>query len=132
MAMAIVGILASIAIPSVREMIEKARVAKAIGDIRAIQTDIEGVEPLPTTLAEVGRGGYLDPWGNPYQYLKFDPKGGKGGARKDRFLVPLNSTFDLYSMGRDGATALPLTAKAARDDIVRANDGGFIGLASNF
>ena len=132
MAMAIVGILASIAIPSVREMIEKARVAKAIGDIRAIQTDIEGVEPLPTTLAEVGRGGYLDPWGNPYQYLKFDPKGGKGQARKDRFLVPLNSTFDLYSMGRDGATALPLTAKAARDDIVRANDGGFIGLASNF
>ena len=46
--------------------------------------------------------------------------------------MPLNSDFDLYSMGPDGQTATPLTAKASRDDIVRANNGGFIGVASDY
>jgi general secretion pathway protein G len=62
-----------------------------------------------------------DPWGNPYQYLPLDgasppggggPGGGGGAAahaRKDRFLVPIDTDFDLYSMGKDGqsASALP-------------------------
>lgn len=45
---------------------------------------------------------------------------------------PLNSDFDLYSMGPDGKTATPLTAKASYDDIIRAVDGKFLGLASDF
>ena len=49
--------------------------------------------------------------------------------RKDRFLVPINSCYDLYSMGKDGQSVPPLTAKASWDDIVRANDGAFVGLA---
>ena len=57
---------------------------------------------------------------------------GKGGFRKDRFLVPINTDFDLYSMGADGASVGPLTSAVSRDDIVRANDGGFVGLASDF
>jgi general secretion pathway protein G len=44
----------------------------------------------------------------------------------------LNSDFDLYSKGRDRDSKLPLTAEASRDDIVRANNGGFIGLAKNY
>jgi general secretion pathway protein G len=66
------------------------------------------------------------------------PGGGQegGGApaqpRKDRFLVPINSDFDLYSMGKDRDTVAPLTAKKSHDDIVRANDGAFVGLASEF
>jgi general secretion pathway protein G len=35
-------------------------------------------------------------------------------------------------MGADGASVGPLTAAPSRDDIVRANDGGFVGLASEF
>lgn len=58
--------------------------------------------------------------------------GANGQARKDRNLVPINSDFDLYSMGRDGQSAPPLTAKVSRDDIVRANNGGFVGLASDY
>ena len=75
-----------------------------------------------------------DPWGNPYQYLNLsDPKlKGKGQARKDHNLVPINSDFDLYSMGKDGASVSPLTAKASRDDIVRANNGRFIGRAKDY
>jgi general secretion pathway protein G len=64
--------------------------------------------------------------------------GNQGGGnppvqpRKDRFLVPINSDFDLYSMGKDRETVAPLTAKKSHDDIVRANDGAFVGLASEF
>ncbi len=52
--------------------------------------------------------------------------------RKDKFLVPINTDFDLYSMGEDGKSVPPLTAKASRDDIIRANDGGYIGPASGY
>jgi general secretion pathway protein G len=132
---AIIGALSTLAIPKVQDALEKARIARAIGDIRALQSDLDGQDSLPATLAEIGRGGITDPWGNPYQYYRFPPRRGGGpprGARKDRFLVPINSTYDLYSMGKDGSTTAPLTARAGRDDIVRANDGGFIGLASKF
>jgi general secretion pathway protein G len=76
----------------------------------------------------------LDPWGNPYQYLKIEgaPKSVIGSARKDRFLVPLNSTYDLYSKGPDGASKPPLNAAVSRDDILRANDGQYVGLAAGY
>jgi general secretion pathway protein G len=35
-------------------------------------------------------------------------------------------------MGKDGQSSSPLTAKPSRDDIVRANDGRFVGLASDY
>jgi general secretion pathway protein G len=52
--------------------------------------------------------------------------------RKDRFLVPINTFFDLYSMGKDGQSVSPLTAQASRDDVIWANDGAFIGRASDY
>jgi general secretion pathway protein G len=35
-------------------------------------------------------------------------------------------------MGRDGLSNAPFTAKQSRDDVVRANDGQFVGLASEY
>ena len=35
-------------------------------------------------------------------------------------------------MGKDGKSRTPLTAKASRDDIVRAGDGAYVGLASAY
>jgi general secretion pathway protein G len=136
---AIVGILSGMASQRVGEARYRAEVAQAIGDIRALGMELETFlenDSLPATLAEIGRGGLLDPWGQPYVYFPF-PRDKKGnappqGARKDRFLVPINSTFDLYSVGRDGQSVAPLTAKPSHDDIVRGNDGGFIGLGSRF
>ena len=52
--------------------------------------------------------------------------------RMDRFLHPINSDYDLYSMGKDGETVLPLTARKSHDDVIRANDGSFVGLAVEF
>ena len=51
---------------------------------------------------------------------------------KDSALAPLNTDFDLYSVGPDGDSRLPLTAAASRDDILRANNGAFIGRAENY
>lgn len=132
---AIVATLAGIAVPMGLSYIDKARNARAIAEIRLMEKDIKtyeiNKEALPNTLSDVGRGGLLDPWGNPYEYLKVE--GAKTGKlRKDRFLVPVNSDFDLYSRGKDGETNEPFNAPNAGDDVVRANDGGYVGLASEF
>lgn len=132
----ILGLLTTLAIPNFSRVRDRAMVARAIGDMRALQQEITEFRfrngRLPATLDEVDRGGFLDPWDRPYQYLPIEGVRGVGGFRKDRFLVPLNSDYDLYSMGKDGATSGPLSAPASHDDIVRANDGGFVGLAEDF
>lgn len=134
----IIGVLAGLGIPKLREAVERAKVARAIGEINAIQWDLMAIEsqnqPLPASLAAIGRGGMRDPWGYPYVYFPFptNRRGHPVGARMDRFLVPLNSTFDLYSVGKDGSSAAPLSAPMSQDDIVRANDGGFIGQGKDF
>jgi general secretion pathway protein G len=133
---AILLTLAAIAIPNLFSALERAHVARAVGDIRTIGTAVQAYEIVnqkyPNTLAQVGYGSNVDPWGHPYQYLNFANTKGKGAMRKDRFLVPINTDFDLYSMGKDGMSVSPLTAKASRDDIIWGNDGGFIGLASDY
>ncbi len=107
-----------------------------MGDITAIETDITLYESingqLPDTLAQIGDDIYLDPWKNPYQYLNHANLKGNGKVRKDRFLVPLNSDYDLYSMGADGQTVAPITASKSQDDIIRASNGAYVGLASQF
>jgi general secretion pathway protein G len=86
----------------------------------------------PCARQPVDRQRQLDPWDNPYHYTNLEAAKGKGSARKNKNLVPINSDFDLYSSGKDGASVSPLTAKASRDDIVRASDGRFVGLASDY
>jgi general secretion pathway protein G len=56
----------------------------------------------------------------------------KVSPRKDRFGVPLNTDFDLYSMGKDRLSSDTLSTPNSHDDILRANDGAFVGLASHF
>ena len=133
---AILGTITGIAIPAYQTYIEKARVAKAIAEIDMMQGEIAAfitdTQELPNTLGDIGRGNLLDPWENRYRYHNFATAAGRGAMRKDRFLVPLNTDYDLYSMGKDGKSRPPLTAKDSHDDIVRANDGRFIGLASEY
>lgn len=133
---AIILTIAAIAIPSLMASIDQAHIARAVGDIHAIQSDVTLYWTVngnyPDMLAQVGDDALTDPWGNPYQYLNHATMKGNGQARKDKFLVPLNDDYDLYSMGKDGKSAGPLTAKSSQDDVVRASNGGYIGLASQF
>jgi general secretion pathway protein G len=133
---AIVGILAAISLGAWDRYRQKVLVAQAVTDIGAISVAIklyeEDVRSFPDTLGAVGMAGKLDPWGRPYQYLNLTTLKGNGKARKDKKLAPLNSDFDLYSMGKDGKSLGPLSPPVSRDDVVRARDGSFIGLASDF
>jgi general secretion pathway protein G len=136
LAVVVMGVLTTIATASYKRWIDRMNVNTAIADIGQIQLVINKYrldrDALPTTLADVGLAGKLDPWGNPYQYLDFTGLMGNAQVRKDRNLVPINSDYDLYSAGPDGQSRPPLTAQASRDDIVRANDGGFIGKAEDY
>ena len=89
---------------------------------------------LPDSLIDIYGYVPLDPWNNPYEYLRINGGGikGKGKLRKDKYMVPINSDYDLYSMGADGDSVPPLTASSSRDDIIRAQNGGFFGLAIDF
>jgi general secretion pathway protein G len=131
---AIIATLAAIAIPSYRSYLDKAKISRAIMEIKTLEQELTADELdgyLPASLAEIGRGNLKDPWGNPYQYQNFDlvPK---GKWRKDGFLVPINTTFDLWSMGPDGKSQGPIRSKQSRDDIIRANDGAYVGPASGY
>jgi len=136
---AIMGILSSIAVPNYIKYKEKARLEVAMIDVRMIEKKIAIFEvengELPDDLSEIGMDKVLDPWGRPYNYLKIrgnDGKGKKFKPRKDHSLHPINTDYDLYSVGKDGKSTAPLTAKISQDDIVRANNGGYFGLVSNY
>ena len=137
-ALTVSGVLATIAYGSYASIVERTKINQAIVDIAKIHSAIEKyrlnhANQPPTHLAEIGMA-LEDPWGAPYEYLNFAslPGNSKGPVRKDHNLVPLNSKYDLYSKGPDGKSVSPLTAKASRDDIIMANDGGYIGLAANY
>lgn len=133
--LAIIGTLSLIAVVRYSSAIGKSKETVAIKELQDLHAEILFYEQktgsLPLTLEELGRGTPLDPWGHPYKFLNFSTLKGKGNGakRKDRFIVPLNSKFDLYCMGPDGKSKAPLTASASRDDIVVANDGDFVGPA---
>ncbi len=137
LALAIVAILATIAFSSYSGYRIRLDNQQAKNDILLIQIAIERFHSThfnyPNQLTDLTDTIPLqDPWGHTYQYLNITTVKGNGQVRKDHNLVPLNTDYDLYSMGKDGKSVSPLTAKASRDDIVRANNGAFVGLASDY
>lgn len=139
LALAVIGVLAAIAIPSYGNMTERMRVTTATRELVAISQAVERFRTInnfqyPASLADLPASAAVpaaDPWGNPYQYLNFDI-GPHNRIRKDQNLHPLNTEYDLYSMGPDGQSRAPLTAAHSRDDIVWGRDGSFVGKAVDF
>ena len=131
--------LGAIIIPTYQSYMDDVRLSTVRGDFALIATHIERFRTenrgsLPDSLAETAATTLTDPWGNPYQYLNIEDATGPGlgQVRKDKNLVPLNTDYDLYSMGKDGKSKAPLTAKDSHDDIIRANNGGYVGPASEY
>lgn len=137
-ALAVLGLLAGIAVPLFDSYKERARVSRAVQDIRIIEAAVDRYiaeyQRVPNGIDRIIDPAPVDPWGQPYRYLKLRdaPPSATGDARKDKNLVPLNSDYDLYSIGNDGKTKPPLTAPASADDVIRANDGGYVGLADGY
>lgn len=135
-AVAVIGIIAAVAVPAYDRYRERAKVAQAVIDITGMSNAIvmymnDNRQP-PDSLAAVRLQDKLDPWNRPYAYTNLAGAAGKGSARKDKKLNPLNSDFDLYSFGKDGESKLPLSPKVSEDDVIRARDGRFVGLARDF
>lgn len=137
-AIAILSVISLIAIPSYQQYRDRVDIQSAISDLHVISSAIEryqivnGRFPVSLNDLKLSADQLTDPWGNPYQYLDITIQQGLGQVRKDRNLVPINNDFDLYSKGKDGRSASPLTSALSRDDIIRANNGNFYGLASDY
>jgi general secretion pathway protein G len=137
---AVVGLLAAVALPGFAVILERQKVAQAARDLSEIAMLIERYRTqrfkVPESLNDLGPNLDLpkDPWGRDYQYLNFKSPvpGVNGKIRKDHNLHPLNTQFDLYSLGKDGLSKAPLTASASHDDVIWARDGDFVGLAEDF
>ncbi len=151
-ALAILSILIAVAIPSYKSYQTKTLVAQCKADLSDIAMRLERFKAFnyayPWDLAELGSIP-LDPWGNGYLYLDLSnvndksgkvnqdsagnqTKGKKPTARKKKNLKPLNSDYDLFSAGEDGAYRANVSASESLDDCIRADDGAFIGLAGDY
>ncbi len=132
---AIVSLLLALSVPSYDGFVQRARIAAAVADIGSMQIRVENFRTLnngmlPASLDVLGTP--TDPWGNPYQYINIESGSTPPGFwRKDLGQVPINSDYDLFSTGRDGDSVPPLTGKSSRDDIVRADNGGYVGVAED-
>jgi len=136
--LAVMGTLLAVAIPIYTNVLNKAKIVTAITDIAEVARDLEDYlqdsGTLPETLDDI-RPNFRDPWGRPYEYLVIIGKPANEVQalwRKDRFQVPLNSDFDLYSKGKDGDSGAPLTVPVSYDDVIRAANGDYIGPASKY
>lgn len=86
---------------------------------------------LPDSLDRLFPGA-RDPWGRPYQYRRVDRPDDRASARTDHAAAPINTRFDLYSLGPDGESQATLADRSSRDDIVWGRDGLYVGTARDF
>jgi general secretion pathway protein G len=128
----IIAALAAMVIPSYNNYINKTRNARAMSELRTLATEISaysldhnGANPPGNDLTPIGRNGFLDPWKRAYVYLTTP-------LLEDVFGIKLNKDFDIYSRGIDGDSAIAGGDPLNKDDIVRSNDGAFVGLREAF
>ena len=130
---ALLGTLSVLAVPGYFQALRKTASKGAIGDLLALQFAIDMYERmnerLPDSLDDLGRVPRIDRWGNSYQYLPNTAENWKNDRRLDQHQVPLNEDYDLFSAGPDGAWKKPLMNSQSHDDIVRADNGFYIGIA---
>ncbi|MCG9968106.1 type II secretion system major pseudopilin GspG [Pelotomaculum terephthalicicum JT] len=110
----IIGVLAAIAVPSMVKQVDKAKVKRAMVELKAMKTAIDvyraekGVYPTTSQINDVledyginfGSASYKDPWEKPYVYLTNDTE---------------PSVYKLFSYGPDGLSS-------GGDNIVATSD----------
>ena len=141
MALAVIGILSSIAVTIMSGRSEKLRAQEAVTEIGQISLAISLYETRPDRLAagvpddltalNIDPALLIDPWGRPYRYFK--PGNSDAAlARLSRSGGPLNRDYDLYSLGPDGASRPSIGEDLSVDDVLRAAQGRFIGTAADY
>ena len=134
-AVLLLGILLAIAMPYYGDWRNRVKTLDAANDIigneGVVETYLAMYGTLPNSWADIPAARTIDPWGQPYVYYNIAANG-KGNARKDHALNPLNTDYDMYSLGPDGVTKPQITQKDSVDDVIRASNGGYVGIASGF
>lgn len=139
-AILIIATLASVAIPLSSKYKKEAQIELAKAEMRIIEkkigTFVKENGKLPEDLNSIELENKIDPWGQPYRYLKIygsdDVENGRGQPRRNQSQQAINTDFDLYSVGKDGNSGALLTEKISIDDIIRANNGAFMGLVADY
>lgn len=135
---AVISVTAAMAVPVFDNYARKSQIERAVNDIGMISLAVDRYRlnrngQIPASLSELGIEIPLDPWDRPYQFANIPSSSPTlETLRKDRTMVPLNADYDLYSSGRDGLSPSSLSAKASADDILRAGNGSYIGLANKY
>jgi general secretion pathway protein G len=135
----IIAALAAMTIPAFNNYVNNSKKARAASEIRTLSTEISGYYLdrgyNPATLADINRPNYKDPWKRDYVYYNFTatpvlplPLAPAAQAPlKDFINIPINTDFDLYSLGQDGNTAEVAGVAVTDDDIARFNNGSHVG-----
>ncbi len=131
----ILGTLLVVALPTYTELREGTHNSDALGDLQQISVEIGKFSlmnngALPANLAEIGWV-QTDPWGKEYRYTNFSTLIDDTLKRKNSNNSPVNSDYDLFSLGANGLSVLLLSAASSLDDIVRADNGAYIGKAED-
>jgi general secretion pathway protein G len=128
---AIVGLLAVMVSLGFQDFIEKAKIARATEEIRSLEKEIIAYSTdkasYPPLLDDIGRQSLKDPWGNLYVYDQLCPPA--DGCSREAGGSPLNTDFDLYSKGANGATDPSIFHDDSLDDIIRGKNGSFANIA---
>ncbi len=134
----VAALIVGSAFPAYMYLIDSARNRRAIQDITDMAEDIDRFWRLnkryPIDLAEIFDQTPRDPWGIDYQYLSIwdAPNPGSLSIRTDVNEERLNSDYDLYSTGSDTVSMYSIVEPISRDDIIRAENGDFIGLVIDY
>jgi general secretion pathway protein G len=126
------------AVPGYLYLVDKSRTKRTIEEVTDIQRQVNRFKRknnrYPDTLAEIYPALPQDPWGNAYQYLNIanSPNPGSLNRRMDNNMKPLNVDYDLYSPGGDTVSLSPIGASESRDDIIRADNGDFVGITRDY
>ncbi len=140
--LAIVVLVAALIIgtstPVYMHIIDNKRIDLAVAEISGLQKDIDRYgrknSRFPDSLTKIYPTSPVDPWGNPYKYINIKNAVAPGmlNPRTDMNLKRLNADYDVYSDGADKTSLSPVAANASRDDIIRARNGNYIGVASKY
>ena len=129
--MGIVGALATMAIPTYNSYLKTVKNGRCVADLRTIDKAVTAYvldnngPPPGNDLSVIGTtANQLDPWGRQYVYQNLASPGAT--PLLDQFGEPLNTDYDLYSLGSDGVSVPAYTDNC--DDIARYNNGLFVGL----
>jgi general secretion pathway protein G len=133
MVVAIIGILATLAIPNFNAYILTTKNKRCATDIRVIDKAITAYildkNALPSTatvFSDIGMPNQLDPWNRPYIFKNLSDVGAV--PLEDIAGVALNTDYDLYSKGANNVSTQAAGNPNNADDIVRSNNGSFAGV----